>query len=149
MKKVSAVFLALACTFGFSSVHAAPAAITGAKIETTACDVLDESVAPSKSKDVHAAFDCSADANMIRVAACHVAGRKKAEKITCTSIGTGADGEPIFLGTCNATTAEIDSGTNGKAFAGTSSGGGIAAVGLAAACDATSINAPATIPTGG
>lgn len=143
MKKISALFLALAC--GFVGFNVQATELTGAQITATECDVLDEPVAPSKSKDINAAYECSTAKNMIRVATCHVAGRKKEEQLTCTQLGTDPSGAPIYIAGCDATTATIDSGTNGKAFVGTSSGGGIAAAPLSGACAAATVGAHVAI----
>lgn len=151
MKKISALLLAISCGLSFSVAHAATS-ITGIKIEggtSGTCNVLDEPVAPSQSKDVKAAYDCDfAKNNMIRVAACHIAGRKKVETLPCTQIGIDGDNAPIFADSaCTATTDTVDTTVNiGKGFVGTNAGGGIAATPLAAACDAGPIETLATIP---
>ncbi|MCM2319448.1 MAG: hypothetical protein NDI93_08960 [Pseudomonas sp.] len=137
MKKFS---LALLVGFGLVCGSAAQAAVldTANGITTTDCNVLSDTVKPSLSKNVVLAYTCNKDQNLVKVASCHQFGSRKIETITCASTGTDeTTGDPIWNDdSCASTTDTFQTGSFGKAYRGSSSGGSVAAADMSAACDA-------------
>lgn len=140
MKKVAYAILITAGLGMSAAAMAAGTPITSDPITSENCVLLADQVRLTLSTNVHGAYSCNEETNIIKIATCHEAGSRKPTEVTCALVDPEDENSGYNPPGCTAVGQKVTI-ADYRAFVGSSAGGQVGPRELGGRCDDGKVSA--------